>query len=394
MIPGRVMRGYYQGMEFLAAAAYRFPGRKVKAIGVTGTKGKSTTVFLITRILEEAGLKVASSSSIEFRFNKESIPNTLKMGLTSRWTMQRFLRAAFSEQVDYVIIECTSEGLAQARVNFVHFVAAVFTNLAPEHIQAHGSYENYRAAKRRLFELLDKNGVAVINKDDGEAGYFAKATEAKTVFYSLKGHPGTIATPLIGRFNQYNALAAWTLCKALGVKEEVIARTLESISVIPGRLEEIKEGQDYRVFVDYAHNPSSLHAALTALSKIKGVNKKLIVITGAQGGGRDKWKRPEMGKIAARLADIVLITNEDPYKEDPRNIIEDVYEGARQESEKKTILKIPDRRVAMKRALQLARKDDIVLIAGKGSETVMETAHGKIPWNEREMVAHLLSKMT
>lgn len=391
-IPRFIFGRYYFMMEFLAALRYGFPGKKLKCIGITGTKGKSTTAFLITRILEEAGLNVASISSIEFRIKKKSRLNELKMTLPSRFMLQEFLKEAEKEKVDYVVIECTSEGLAQHRVDFVHFAAAVFTNLAPEHIESHGSYGNYRKAKRRLFELLDDKGVAVANKDDKEAEYFLEAHSGKKIFYSLKDN--AVKTPLFGEFNQYNALAARALCKELGVKEEIIKNVFESVPSVPGRLEEIFEGQNFRVFVDYAHNPLSLEAVLTAVLRIKSKESRVIVITGAQGGGRDKWKRPEMGKIAATYADVVIITNEDPYQENPEKIIGDVYKGIKkQELRIKEVLKILDRREAIEKALRMACENDIVIITGKGSETVMETREGKIPWNEREIVQNTLKQI-
>lgn len=394
LIPRPILDVYYFMMEWFSALAFGFPGKKLKVIGITGTKGKSTTTFLITRILEEAGLRVASLSSIEFRINKRSEANSLKMTLPSRFTLQRFLRRALLKRVDYMVLEVTSEGLAQHRVDFIRFIAAVFTNLAPEHIESHGSYENYKKAKRRLFELLDEKGLAVINGEDREAKYMASAVRGKMIFYSPK-KAKPFDMPLAGAFNQANALAASTLCAKLGISSDVIIKILKKIALIPGRLEEIREGQNFRVFVDYAHNPSSLEAVLKTVLRIKKHESRVIVLTGAQGGGRDKWKRPEMGKIAATYADVVIITNEDPYKENPKQIIEDVYQGTlkTENSELKTIKEILDRKEAIKTALRMAKKDDIVVCAGKGSETVMETAKGKIPWNEREIVRKELKRL-
>lgn len=368
--------------------SYGFPGKKLQVIGVTGTKGKSTTVFLITRMLEEAGFTVASSSSIEFRLNGKSEPNLLKMGLPSRQILQRFLAKALRAKVDYMVLECTSEGLAQFRVDFVHFIAAVFTNLAPEHIESHGSYERYKKAKRRLFQLLDKEGIAVINGDDKEAAFFANAVKGKKAYYSLGDRK--IQTPLLGEFNQYNALAATTLCEELGIEEFIIKKVVMQINRVPGRLDEVKEGQPFRVFVDYAHNPSSLEAVLKALTELKKSQGRLIVLTGSAGGGRDTWKRPEMGKLAARYGDIVIFTTDDPHQEDPALIIEQMFEAALKENSKKEILKILDRKEAIQKAIELARSEDIILFAGMGIEPSLATAQGEIPWNEREIVQQKL----
>lgn len=406
LTPYFILNTYYWLMEFLTALWYGFPGLKLKVIGVTGTKGKSTTVYFITRILEEAGFKATSISSIEFRMNKKSEQNEIKMALPSRWILQKFLKKALDLNVDYVILECSSEGLAQHRVDFVHFTGAVFTNLAPEHIESHGSYETYREAKGRLFQLLSPRGTAVLNQDDPESQYFVDLFTIvrkvpNTIYFSLEKEGRilqNIKLKMLGEFNQYNALAAYTVCRALGVKEGFIRSALEKIAFIPGRLEEINEGQNFRVFVDYAHNPSSLEAVLKAVSSIKYRVSRIILVTGSQGGGRDKWKRPEMGKVAAKYANVVIVTNEDPYQENPEQIINGVYrgaiaQGARGKEQGVRVLKILDRGEAVRSALRIAKKGDIVLIAGKGSETVMETREGKVEWNEREIVRKLLRSL-
>lgn len=395
IVPHFLLNAYYYAMEFFAAARYGFPGKKLKVIGVTGTKGKSTTVYLLTRILEEAGLNVASSSSIEFRMHKKSRTNELKMALPGRATLQSFLSEAIEAKCDYVVLETSSEGLAQYRAHFIRFVGAIFTNIAPEHIESHGSFENYRKAKAILFELV-KKGFVTLNEDDPNVAFFSdRARYAKRIFFGKRNLPllKNINLKLLGEFNEYNALAAYAVAKELGIRDEVVGRALERVSQIPGRLEEIKKRQPFRVFVDYAHNPSSLEAVLKTCYKLKANDSKLLILTGAQGGGRDKWKRSEMGKIAARYADVVVITNEDPYMEDPAVIVDDVYQGTKRRNGKATVLRILDRGKAIRKILQLAKKDDIVIVAGKGSETVMETATGKIQWSDKEKVLQMLAKI-
>ncbi len=391
-----LLGAYYMVVEFFAAAMFGFPGLRLKVIGVTGTKGKSTTVYLLTRILEEAGLRVAASSSIEFRMNKKSRVNELKMALPGRSILQGFLKEAANTHCDYVVLEISSEGLAQHRPRFIHFIAAVFTNLAPEHIESHGSFERYRRAKAILFSLL-KEGFAVLNEDDPHFTSFLtivrkdvkKIFFGKKDFHLIKG----MRLKLLGEFNEYNALAAYTVATHLGISPDVIERALERVDEIPGRLEEIKEGQEFRVFLDYAHNPSSLDAVLKACSKLKILNSKLLILTGAQGGGRDKWKRKEMGKIAAQYADAIIITNEDPYQEDPCQILLDIKSGIPKSKLQKSKI-ILDRKEAIKIALTMAKAGDIVVIAGKGSETVMEVKEGKIPWSDKEIIVDVLTEMS
>ncbi|MBI3335511.1 MAG: hypothetical protein HY001_03375, partial [Candidatus Portnoybacteria bacterium] len=310
LTPKVVLDVYYYIGEFFAALFYGFCGLRLKVIGVTGTKGKSSTVYLITRILEEAGFRVAASSSIEMRFNHESKPSQAHMTMPSRFHLQRFLQEAKRRECDFIVLEVTSEGLAQHRGDFIHFQIALLTNLTPEHIESHGSYENYKEAKRRLFELLDKRGIAIVNEDDKEARYFLSTHKGKNIVYSVKKSPKPLDIRLIGEFNQYNALAAYTACRVIGVKESLIKEVLRSITYIPGRLEEISEGQPFRVFVDYAYNTSSLQTVLQTLLPMKQKNASIVTLTGSAGGGRDRWRRAVMGKIAAQYSDKVIITSE------------------------------------------------------------------------------------
>jgi len=296
-----------------------------------------------------------------------------------------------------VVLEVTSEGLAQCRADFINFRVALLTNLTPEHIESHGSYENYKQAKQRLFEMLDKKeGTAIVNEDDPEAHYFLNAHKGKRVVYSVKKEKQPVETTLMGEFNKYNALAAYTIAQTIGVKESVIRKALRDVGVVPGRLEEIKEGQDFRVFVDYAYNTSALKAVLETVSQLKAGNSKLIVLTGSAGGGRDRWRRPVMGEIAARYADIVMVTSEDSFGEDPSKIIQEVRAGSekvKREGKEVGIYSIEDRKKAIKKVLQLAQKHDIVLLAGMGMELSLATQKGEIPWDERKIVREILRSL-
>jgi UDP-N-acetylmuramoyl-L-alanyl-D-glutamate--2,6-diaminopimelate ligase len=399
-IPSFLLSWYHFLLAFLGAIVYKFPSKKIKVIGVTGTNGKTTVVNLTTKILETAGYKVASLSSIKFKIGDKEWPNTLKMTMPGRLKLQNFLRQALNANCQYVVLEVTSEGIKQHRQRFIDFDTAVFTNLTPEHIEAHGSFENYRAAKGKLFQAT--KGIHVINLDDENADYFLQFPAKKKYTYGLnKGDINTKNTQfklrLIGDFNTYNALAAICVGLSQGVNLETCRMALEKVEGIPGRMEEVIS-QPFKVFVDYAFTPAALEKVYQTLKPPKGnlrlptgqaKNKKMICVLGACGGGRDKWKRPILGQIAAKYCDEVIVTNEDPYDEDPMEIIEQVAKGADDKAKK-----ILDRREAIREALKLAKGEDVVVITGKGCEPWICVAKGKkIPWDDRKVVREEFQKL-
>ena len=412
-IPPFLLGFYHFLLAFLGAVLYRFPSRKLKVIGITGTNGKSTVVILTTKILEEAGYKVASLSSIKFKIGDQEWPNTLKMTMPGRLKLQRFLRQALNAGCRYAVLEITSEGIKQHRHQFIDFDIAVFTNLTPEHIEVHGGFENYRAAKGKLFQTT-KN-IHIINIDDENANYFLQFPARKKYTYGLnKGDINAknfqFKLQLIGDFNVYNALAAACVGVSQGVNLEICKKVLEAVGSIPGRMEEVIF-QPFKVFVDYAFTPNALEKVYqTIRSKVKSQKSKVICVLGACGGGRDKWKRPVLGEIAAKYCDEVIVTNEDPYDENPMEIIEQVAKGAENISinqftpldnlsngaghHKSVVLKILDRREAIREALKIALSEDVVIITGKGCEPWICVAKGKkIPWDDREVVREQLLKL-
>jgi len=413
-IPSFLLSWYHFLLAFLGAFLYRFPARKMKVIGVTGTNGKSTVVNLTTKILEEAGYKVASLSSIKFKIADIEWSNTLKMTMPGRLKLQRFLRQALNRNCQYVILEVTSEGIKQHRHSFIDFDIAVFTNLTPEHIEAHGSFENYQKAKGKLF--LATKGIHIINLDDKNADYFLKFPSEKKYGYNLKifnrfsiSNLQTISAKniqelgngikfsvgstefnlkLLGEFNISNALAAISVGLSQGISSETCKRALEKVEGIPGRMEEVIS-EPFKVFVDYAFTPNALEKVYQILTtNYKLPTTKLICVLGSCGGGRDKWKRPLLGEIAAEHCDKVIITNEDPYDENPIEIIEQVAKGAKGKAEK-----ILDRKEAIRKSLKSARKGDIIVITGKGCEPWICVAKGKkIPWDDRKVVKEEFAK--
>lgn len=455
-IPAPIFRIFQSAYHFLLALAsaiiYNRPSRSLFVVGVTGTKGKSSTTEILNAIFEEADWKTALSNTIRFKIGDESlpgnsVPNTYKMSMPGHFFMQKFLSRAKKAGCTHAIIEITSEGAKQFRNKFIELDAFIFTNLAPEHIESHGSYENYRDAKISIAKEIEKSPkpqtYTVINMDDPESFRFMSITSDNKIGYSLRdaepysihgrngdstsGEDGNveltfkgtkIVSKLRGLFNLQNILAAASLASALGISNEIIRSAIEKISGIKGRVERVDLGQDFEVIVDYAHTPDSLEklyqtfrvesasgAVLTSDS-----SRKLICVLGNTGGGRDSWKRPEMGKIADKYCDQIILTNEDPYDENPQKIVD----GMKVAITNKPCEIILDRRIAIARALALAREwrkgspgmsggpggsdkldgKAVVLISGKGTDPyIMEARGKKTPWSDVEVVREELGKL-
>ena len=414
---------YHFLMAFFAALIYGFPSRKMTVIGVTGTKGKTTTCNLIAQILNYAGLKTGMATTVNFRIGKKEWPNETKQTMLGRFHLQKLIAQMAKEKCEYAVIETSSEGILQHRHQFIDYDMIIFTNLSPEHIERHGGFENYRAAKLKLFKKVAKkeNGVGVYNLDDENVKYFLEPKIANQYVYTQRFalrtggkiqnlyHISDIKTsakgasfslnkekfemPLIGEFNVYNAAAAISAVRALNVPMGTIKKALLKVQPPPGRLEIIDKGQKFTVIVDYAHEPASLKAAYKVCkSQIANRKSRLICLLGAQGGGRDKWKRPAMGKIAAEYCDKIILTNEDPYDEKPRQILSGIKSGIQNsEFRIQNLFEIIDRREAIKKALSLAKKGDAVVLTGKGGEKWMCVENNKkIPWDETEIVKSLI----
>jgi len=377
-----VLSIYHFKLALLGAFLYGFPGKNkdLKIIGITGTSGKSTTVDFITRILEEAENKVASISSVRFKVAEKEWENKYKMTMPGRFVIQKFLRQAVNAKCNYVVLEVTSEGIRQSRHRFINFDMAVFTNLSKEHIESHGSFENYRNAKLKLFKVA-KN-IHVINLDDKNAKYFLDIPAKQKITFSHKDKEKyKLNLNLLGDFNILNALAAVFMAKAYGVDFQTCKIALEKVKTMSGRMEVVL--QDPKVIVDYAHTPDQLEAVYKSFE-----GKNLVCVLGSCGGGRDKWKRPILGEIAKKYCKEIFITNEDPYDENPTDIINQVAETAGNNA-----VKILDRKEAIKKAVKTAKQGDVVIITGKGSEPWMCIAGGKkIPWDDRQIAKEALQK--
>jgi UDP-N-acetylmuramoyl-L-alanyl-D-glutamate--2,6-diaminopimelate ligase len=397
---------YHYSLAFLGAIIFGFPSQKLTVIAVTGTKGKSTTTEMLSSIFEAAGHKTILLNTIRWKVADGSKPNTRKMTVPGRFFIQRMLRAGVSAGCDTAILELSSEAAKQYRHKFVYLDALVFTNLSPEHIESHGSYEAYRAAKLSLTETLclrlKARSVIVANADDPESTHFLKCGAQEEFPFSLKDaepyeikadgikftfEDTIIESPLRGEFNLRNMLAAATAAHAFGISLAAIKEGLEKLSMVKGRVEFVKvtEEQGFDVVVDYAHTSGSL----TELYKAFGTQRKICVL-GNTGGGRDKWKRPEMARVADTFCDEVILTNEDPYDENPDKIIEDMLPGFK--LQKPTI--IMDRREAIAEALHRAKGGDAVLITGKGTDPYIMLAGGKkLTWSDSEVAKEELEKL-
>ncbi len=392
LIPSRVFSAlapmYHFKLALLGAIIYRFPSRHIKVIAVTGTKGKSSVTEILNAILEEVGFKTAVSNTIRFKIGEKSERNLYKMSMPGRFFVQRFLRKAVDAKCDYAILEVTSQGAELFRHRFIDFDGLIFTNLAPEHIEAHGSYEKYVAAKLSIADAVVKSKkpetILVANADDKETPKFLAKNFGVKETFSLSDTKN-YKTPLTGDFNMMNVLAAATYAETQSIPKEKIMTALVKFSYIPGRVERIKEGQDFDVIVDYAHTPESLQALYDAFH-----GKRKICVLGNTGGGRDVWKRDKMAKIAEKECDEIILTNEDPYDDDPQKIIADMASaipGAKP-------IVIMDRRMAINKAISLAKSGDAVLITGKGTDPYIMTANGsKIPWSDAYVAKEELRKI-
>jgi len=401
-VPKWMLAWYHMTMPFLGALIYRFPSKKIKVIGITGTNGKTTTAELTALALKGAGYKIGLLSSVRFEIAGKSRPNLLKMTMPGRMIIQKILREAVDAKCDYMVLEVTSEGIKQFRHLFINFEVALITNLSPEHIESHGGFENYKKAKSELFKITLKNHI--LNLDDEHFNYFFKFSAQRKIGYgtktSRKGIESIIANNcsvnfsginftvdkvnfhlnLLGEFNIYNALAAISIAKSQGIELDVIRNSWKELQVVEGRMEEVISNP-FRVFVDYAFTPNALNKVYQTI-KNDFFPSKMICVLGACGGGRDKWKRSVLGEIAAKYCDRVIITNEDPYDEDPLEIMEQVARGAGKKGEI-----ITDRKEAIFKSIKEARNGDVVIITGKGSEPWMCVSNNKkIPWDDRKIV--------
>ena len=397
----------------LVSARYGWPARGLRVIAVTGTNGKTTTANYINEILKQAGYKTAMFTTAVIEVAGESKINNLNATVASVSRMQQFLNEARRYKVDFVILEVTSHSLHQHKLDGVPIEAAVMTNLTQDHLDYHKTMEKYAAAKGLLFARNPR--YIVLNRDDDWFDYFDKylAEEQKITYGKSedadvrisdiklykKGSEAVLAfdhqeksqlaTYLPGEYNVFNMAAAASICYVLGVSMSDIKNGIASLEGIPGRFERATKDEKYEVIVDYAHTPDALEKLLEATRNI--TKKRIILVFGAC-GDRDALKRPIMGKIAAKLADEIILTDEESYNEDPDKIRRDIYAGIEESKATNKTTEIADRREAMRHALNIAKKDDTILITGMGHEQFRIINGEKLPWNDTNIVREIISE--
>jgi UDP-N-acetylmuramoyl-L-alanyl-D-glutamate--2,6-diaminopimelate ligase len=432
-LPEFVLGAYHYGLARFAAIWYRHPSRKLIVIGVTGTNGKSTTVTFIGRLLESMGETVGWTTTASFKVGQKEWVNDKKMTMLGRFQTQRLLKEMVNAGCRYVVVETSSQGIEQFRHIGIDYDVAAFTNLTPEHIEAHGGFEPYKAAKLKLFAALSKGddkeidgekveSAIVVNLDDQYAGeflafkadkYVGFGVNCEDVFNKQLNTTPVIARDVeysgvcttfnlgdtsmhlkpIGRFYLEDALAAVACVKTLGFSLDQIQKAVESLLAVPGRLEMIDLGQPFSVVVDYAYEPAALNALYSAVANID--YRRIIHVVGSAGGGRDEARRKILGEMSAKHDEVVIVTNEDPYDEDPMQIINEVADAAKDSGKVDGVdlFRILDRQEAIEKAISFAKPDDLVLVTGKGSEPVMSVANGKkVPWDDRVAVKIALNK--
>lgn len=399
-----------EAAAILAQTAKGNPARRLTNLAVTGTNGKTTVAFLVRSCIRQAGQKCGLLGTVIYDTcsgNTTEAVLTTPDCLTIAAGQQRMLKNG----AKYMVIEASSHALSQNRLAGINFKAAAFTNLAGDHLDYHKTEEDYLAAKTVLFSTLSLDAVAVLNKQSLHAGYIAKQTEAKILWYAIDeqadiiariesmdtggtvfkmeyaGQSAIVTTPLLGLYNVSNCLAAAGLCLVAGFDLETIAAGLSALKTIPGRLEKIDSACDFAVLVDYAHTDDALKNVLSTLKPLcKG---RLIAVFGC-GGDRDKTKRPRMAKVTEQLADFIFVTSDNPRTENPDDIIKDIIAGF-VNPDSQTIIIEPDRKKAIELAIRTAGKNDIVLIAGKGHETYQIIGKQKFDFSDKQIAMEYLT---
>jgi UDP-N-acetylmuramoyl-L-alanyl-D-glutamate--2,6-diaminopimelate ligase len=394
----------------ISANYYSHPTDRLKVIGVTGTNGKTTTSHLIRSLLEEHGLKTGILGTIEYNLGKENISATHTT--PESLELNQFFSTMVVNSCSAAVMEVSSHALHQHRVNGIQFEAGVFTNLTQDHLDYHLSMENYFQAKKILFDNLNQSSWAIVNIDDDWGKQIANASSAKKMSYGLQKSADVnakniqlsmsgveftvryvnntidIVSPLVGRFNVYNLLAAFATGVALGIPISTIQKTFKKIQPVRGRFEQIVSPNGWTAIIDYAHTPDALEKALKTIHDVFNSTQRgrIITIFGC-GGNRDRKKRPQMGRIAAELSDITIVTSDNPRNEDPNTIIDEVMTGVKPGA---NVLRESDREAAINKALKMAQSNDVILIAGKGHEDYQVIGNKKIHFDDKEIVKEFL----
>ncbi|MBQ4818430.1 UDP-N-acetylmuramoyl-L-alanyl-D-glutamate--2,6-diaminopimelate ligase [Aquimarina sp. MMG016] len=396
-------------LAMMASNYYGSPSDNLKLVGVTGTNGKTTIATLLYQLFKKAGFKVGLLSTVKVLVDTKEYKATHTT--PDSLTINYYLKEMNDAGVEYCFMEVSSHGIHQKRTEGLSFAGGIFTNLSHDHLDYHNTFKEYRDVKKLFFDGLSSKAFAIVNKDDKNGAFMLQNTKAKQYSYALKSYADfrgqilenslgglllklndhEVWTKLIGSFNAYNLLAIFATAELLGLETLEILQLISDLQSVSGRFQYLISEGKITAIVDYAHTPDALKNVLETINDIRTNNETLITVVGC-GGDRDKMKRPVMGNIAARLSNKVIFTSDNPRTENPDQIIEDIEKGVEPQDYKKT-LSITDRKQAIKTACQLAEKDDIILIAGKGHETYQEIHGERTDFNDFEIVKAELKKM-
>ena len=431
LIPKRLLNLRHLFFAWYGSVKYKHPSEELMVIGITGTSGKSTTAYLLRQILESAGMSVGSLSTIDFYVAGEEKLNDQKMTMLGKMQIQKYLREMVDKKCDVAIVETTSEGRVQYRHSFINYDMMALTNLYPEHIDSHGSFEAYKQAKLDIFEYVSKCKVKIlentlIGEHSNTKGRIPKTAivnakseykdeflqfdfnqkmtfgdEIKNVEVREDGlhfsfEDKQFQAPLYGEHNVMNIVLALRIARAWLLDWEVLQKAVANLKPIPGRIEFIDEAEEkgFQAIVDYAFEPVAMEKLYKVVELLKPIGR-IIHVFGSTGGGRDRDRRFKLGEMIGQKADICIVTDEDPYEDDPQEIIDDVAGVVIKQGKEinKNVFKILDRKEAIGKAIEMAEKGDLILITGKGSEQGMCVAGGKmIVWDDRKIVRDFIVK--
>jgi len=418
LIPKKLKNIYHLFWAWFGFVKYKNPAKDIFVVGITGTSGKSSSIYFLRLILESLGYKVGALSTVEFSIDGKVEENDKKMTMLGKMQIQKYLRKMVDKKCDFAIIEVSSEGVVQNRHKFINFDTILLTNLYPEHIESHGSFENYKNAKVKFFHDTSKLKRKVLNKEkiiktaivNSNIKYYEEFLDLdfeNKIKFSAENINSKINNEgiefdyndenykanIFGEYNVSNLIGIIKILESLKTKKDKIKEAIFKIKSVPGRIEFISEAEKFgfKIIVDYAFEP----VALAELYKVVDLfeKNKIIHVFGSTGGGRDSSRRPKLGFLAGKNADVCILTDEDSYDENLLKIIEDVEKGVVKAAKilDKNYFKILDRKEAIKKAIDMAEEDDIILITGKGSEKMICKEKGKmIPHDDREVVREIL----
>jgi UDP-N-acetylmuramoyl-L-alanyl-D-glutamate--2,6-diaminopimelate ligase len=422
-VPVIVVPDARKALSRLSAEFWGHPSRELRVVGVTGTDGKTTTTFMTAAVLEAGGFSTGFITTVDVKVGDRQWAHSDRTTTPQPPTLHRLLREMVDAGNTHAVIESSSHGLRLSRLDDVAYDVAVLTNVTSEHLELHGTVEQYRLDKSRLFSMLGRGPekgsgkVGIVNADDPNADLYLRATAGSTLTYGTSRQADVVAEdvrqtphglsfrvrterhgealvelPMLGAYNVYNALAALCVGLTQGVPLDKCREALGALRGVPGRMEQIREGQPFGVVVDYAHTADALSKVLRTLRP--SAEGRLMVVFGSA-GERDRAKRPAMGAVAAREADFALLTNEDPRGEDEMSILREIAAGAEAAGarEGEGYALVPDRREAIRAAFERARPGDLVLLAGKGHEESIELADRKLPWSDAGVARELLREL-